>query len=79
VTIGRGLWLFGGPQDGNAVDGETPQEIEAGGYVTMPRPVTRPKPNYTPAALEMTFTLQYADLRIGDAGQPQRSAGQAGA
>jgi TonB family protein len=52
VTIGGGLWLFGGPRDGQAVDGDTPQGIEAGGNVTMPRPVTRPTPDYTPAALE---------------------------
>ncbi len=53
VTVGGGLWLFGGPRNVGSVNGEPPPQIEeAGGDITMPRPVTRPKPYYTPAALE---------------------------
>jgi TonB family protein len=44
VTVGVGMWFMGGPPG----DGST----GAGGDITMPRPVERPNPNYTPAAME---------------------------
>jgi hypothetical protein len=47
VTAGVGLWIAGGPQGGNA----TEQIDEAGGDLTMPQPVTRPRPFYTAEAM----------------------------